>query len=370
MRIAFYAPMKPPDHPVPSGDRLMARLLISALEMAGNTVEVASRLRTFASEPAALPPTTEEVNRIRANWRGSTKPDLWFCYHPYYKAPDPIGPTLCREFAIPYVTAEASYAAKRDAGPWASRQLLVADAVRLARVNISFTGRDREGLLQIAPRKTCILLCPFIDPSPFVIPGNHFATGKKQEINTDAAKARLVTVAMMRAGDKFKSYEFLAQALALIADEPWHLTVIGDGPLRSKVTELFANFAAGRVEFMGERQPEEIPGLLAACDIYVWPGCGEAYGLAYLEAQAAGLPVIAEATAGVPAVVKNGETGCLTTEGDIAAYAKAIHRLTNNPTERRRLSASARRFAHEERSLAAASAQLAGILDKALRASP
>ncbi|MGO6785324.1 glycosyltransferase family 1 protein, partial [Rhizobium ruizarguesonis] len=42
MRVAFYAPMKSPNHPVPSGDRLMARLLIRALELGGHKVDVVS----------------------------------------------------------------------------------------------------------------------------------------------------------------------------------------------------------------------------------------------------------------------------------------------------------------------------------------
>jgi len=45
MRIAFYAPMKPPDHPVPSGDRRMARLLLAALRRGGHQVSLASRIR-------------------------------------------------------------------------------------------------------------------------------------------------------------------------------------------------------------------------------------------------------------------------------------------------------------------------------------
>ena len=45
-RVAFYAPLKPPDHPVPSGDRRMAQLLWQALEAAGARVELASRLRS------------------------------------------------------------------------------------------------------------------------------------------------------------------------------------------------------------------------------------------------------------------------------------------------------------------------------------
>ena len=46
MRIAFYAPLKAPTHPVPSGDRRMARLLMAALEAGGHHVTLASTLRS------------------------------------------------------------------------------------------------------------------------------------------------------------------------------------------------------------------------------------------------------------------------------------------------------------------------------------
>ena len=47
MRIAFYAPLKPPDHPVPSGDRRMAQLLFEALRLAGHEPFLVSRLRSY-----------------------------------------------------------------------------------------------------------------------------------------------------------------------------------------------------------------------------------------------------------------------------------------------------------------------------------
>lgn len=50
MKIAFHAPLKSPDHPVPSGDRQMARMLIEALRVAGHDVGIASELRTFSRE--------------------------------------------------------------------------------------------------------------------------------------------------------------------------------------------------------------------------------------------------------------------------------------------------------------------------------
>ena len=117
----------------------------------------------------------------------------------------------------------------------------------------------------------------------------------------------------------------LAAALALIADLPWTLTVIGDGPARDAVRAMFAEFSAGRIEWLGEKPATEVVDLLYRGGTFVWPGTGEAYGIAYMEAQAAGLPVVAQKTAGVPEVVKDGVTGTLTPAGDTMAFA-ACHR--------------------------------------------
>jgi hypothetical protein len=46
MRIAFYAPLKPPDHPIPSGDRRVAQLLLDALRLAGHEPVLVSRFRS------------------------------------------------------------------------------------------------------------------------------------------------------------------------------------------------------------------------------------------------------------------------------------------------------------------------------------
>ncbi|MGO7922595.1 glycosyltransferase family 4 protein [Rhizobium ruizarguesonis] len=353
MRVAFYAPMKSPNHPVPSGDRLMARLLMRALELGGHEVDVVSEFRTHASTPeaaAALEPAIgAELERLRLTWKSAPRPELWFCYHPYYKSPDPFGPAISAEFAIPYVTAEASYAAKRDRTGWAASQKRVGEAIMQAAVNISFTERDQAGLSAAFPQAPLAGLKPFIDTALF------------ERVSPAPDPRRLMTVAMMRAGDKMDSYVMLAKALRLIEDRPWTLAVIGDGPMRQEVQCLFAGLA-GRIEWLGERNAVEIAELLGHGGLYVWPGCGEAYGLAYLEAQAAGLPVVAQETAGVPAVVEAGVTGLLTPDGDVAAYAEAVAALLDDRQRRDAMGQAARRFVLVESSLAMAAQVLNGIL--------
>ena len=356
MHIAFYAPLKSPNHPVPSGDRQMARLLIAAMQQAGHNVEIASQLRSFTSTPetgareqvALL--AEDEVRRLATKWRQGAKPDLWFCYHPYYKAPDLIGPKLASLFHLPYVTAEASYSRRRDDTGWAALQLLVSDAVRQAVVNICFTKRDEAGLAAAVPGVHLARLDPFIDVSPFAsepsVPRSH----------------RLVTVAMMRPGDKLESYRMLAEALALIADLPWTLTVIGDGPACDEVKALFAKFSPGRIEWLGEKPATEVVRLLYEGGTYVWPGTGEAYGIAYMEAQAAGLPVVAQRAAGVPEVVKDGVTGALTVAGDTVAYAHAIAQMLGDDARRNTMGREARRFILHDRSLDIASRRLDELL--------
>jgi glycosyltransferase involved in cell wall biosynthesis len=359
MKIAFYAPLKSINHPVPSGDRLMARQIFGALSIGGHAVETVSEFRSF-SATSEVPQEQEEIaaaerERIAASWLSQGLPDLWFCYHPYYKAPDLLGPDLCRQFSLPYFTAESSYSKRRNIGGWALSQEKVLSGIHRARANICLTRRDQQGLMEVAPQARFARLSPFIDSTLFL------AREPRPE------PVHLVTVAMMRPGDKLSSYSALGTALSRLSDLPWRLTVIGDGPARPQVEQAFTEvLPAGRVTFLGQQEPEAVAKYLSGGSIYLWPGHGEAYGLAYLEAQAAGLPVVAEEVAGVPEVVEDGRTGLLTPPGDVQAYADAIRRLLTDEAERMRLSVNARRMVAEERSLSAAADRLHQIIQTSM----
>src|SRR5688572_33498624 len=100
-RILFFAPLKAPDHPTPSGDRTMGRLMVRALRRAGYEVEVASRLRARVAKPslseqyAKRDKSIAAANRVITRARALPKaqrPRAFFTYHLYYKAVDWIGP--------------------------------------------------------------------------------------------------------------------------------------------------------------------------------------------------------------------------------------------------------------------------------------
>ena len=372
MRIAFYAPMKPPDHPVPSGDREMARGLMAALRGQGHAVEIASHFVAYSSTPAPARlaqlkgDASAERARLLAAWGGSEgRPDLWLTYHPYYKSPDLLGPFVCEALRIPYVTVEASYAGKRDRDAWAPFQAEVVSGLRTAAVNFAMTAQDEEGLTRLlGPQGRVARLPPFIDTARFA------GLAAKPASQADAP-AELVCVAMMRAGAKVKSYGFLAEALKRIAHLAWRLTIIGDGPARAAVQAAFVGLPPGRILWHGAAQVDDIPALLAAADLYVWPGFDEAYGVAYLEAQAAGLPVAALNCGGVADAMRAGETGLLVEEtSSPQAYAEALARLITDASLRQHLGEGARRFMLGERGLDQAGARLSEAMARIIKAWP
>ena len=380
MRIAFYAPLKPPDHPVPSGDRRMANLLIQAMRHAGHEVELANRLRSRdARGDPERQARLERIGKTRADRLlrlyesrpAAARPELWFTYHLYYKAPDWLGPRVARGLGIPYVVAEASVAPKRQDGPWDAGHRATLAALAQAAAVIALNPADIDCLPAGTP---VTLLKPFLDTAPFeraAAQRPRLRNGLAARFGLDPEWPWLVTVAMMRPGDKLASYRLLAETLGGLRDRPWHWVVVGDGPARQDVDTAIAPLIAEdprRVRFIGEMPAEATPEITAACDLFVWPAVNEAYGMALLEAQAAGLPVIAGRVGGVPSIVRDGETGRLTAPGDGDAFAAALRQLLANPERRRAMASAAAASARSDHALETAARHLDAILSNAVAA--
>ncbi|HEV7325821.1 MAG TPA: glycosyltransferase family 4 protein [Bosea sp. (in: a-proteobacteria)] len=367
MKIAFHTPLNRYGDGAPSGDRLMARQLVTLLVELGHSVEIPPSERSFMREPDPALLTAHKhaaqgvIASLAERWQApEARPDLFFTYHCHYRAPDLIGPALAERFSLPYLLAEASDAQKRFDGPWAEAAALAREAILRADQHMCMTRRDREGLSRLIPEPDRL-----IDLPPFLL-GVEEVPERSAAPRANDEPVRLIAVAMMRQGNKASCYHFLARTLARISDLPWALTLIGDGPERPAIEAAFAGFPPGRVRFLGKQVRAEILSQLTTHDLFVWPGLNEAYGVVYLEAQAAGLPIAALDSGGVPAVVAQGRTALLAPHGDEAALAETITRLLDDAELRARMGAAAQVFARQERNGDSARAILAAALDAAI----
>lgn len=105
---------------------------------------------------------------------------------------------------------------------------------------------------------------------------------------------------------------------------PMRATIIGDGPARSSMERFLREHGmSGWVSLPGRHTREEIAKVLASADVFVAPAPRESFGIAALEARAAGLPVVARAQSGVSDFVRHGEEGLLGATFDDLADALA-----------------------------------------------
>jgi len=346
--------MKAPTHPTPSGDRRIAQLLWRALEEGGHKVTLASDFRAYEGEGDSTAQDSiaragsKIAEALIAGWRGGARekgPDLWFTYHVYHKAPDWLGPAVAQALGIPYIAAEASYARKQARGLHALGLDASLKAIARADAILSFTPEDEEALIPVVKHPACLhRIAPFLDTTPYRVARTE-RDRHREEIaerhGLDTEKPWLLTVAMMRAGDKLASYRLLGRALDLIADPPWQLLVAGDGPARTPIEEALYAIGRDHVFFAGERNSGELMAYYAASDLFVWPAHNEAYGMALLEAAATGLPVVAGNWHGVSEIVADGKTGVLIGPWDDVNFAEAVHELTTNDARRHAMAEAA-----------------------------
>jgi glycosyltransferase involved in cell wall biosynthesis len=337
----------------------MARLLIKAWQGAGHAVELASTFRSYdrgdGERQARLKAMGKRLaNRLIARYQTrppDQRPGLWFTYHLYHKAPDWLGPTVSAALDIPYVVAEASFAPKQQGGPWDLGHRATAQALGGADLVLGFNAADGAciaPLLQKSDRQ--ILVPPFIDTTLFhqasVQQHKHRQqVARRYGLDPDASGVpRLLCVAMMRPDQKLLSYQHLGKALAKILDRPWQLLVVGTGPAEGAVKQALS-VLGDRVTWLGGLSAEDdLPALYAGTDIFVWPAIKEAYGMVFLEALSAGLPVVAGRSPGVAGIVSHQRNGILVDVGDVGdatAFAHAIVRLIDDEGLRANLSRQA-----------------------------
>lgn len=134
-----------------------------------------------------------------------------------------------------------------------------------------------------------------------------------------------------------KGHEILFRALQIVhaGRQNFVLLVVGAGNLDVSLHSLARELKIEHViQWCGSVNQNDVLRFLKVTDIAIVPSLYEGYGLAAAEAMAAGIPVIASSTGGLPEVVEHGQTGLLVARGDAKALADAIQLLAENPEMR------------------------------------
>ncbi|MEM7197651.1 MAG: glycosyltransferase [Pseudomonadota bacterium] len=366
--LGFYAPLKPTCHPVPSGDREVARLLLRLLAALAPCHELSQKRCFLRHDKQDMLDALHEqavLERARLEMLFAQKgpPCAILTYHAYYKSPDLIAASLAQQYDIPYILCEASLRTLRPSGAWAQAQQRCLGAVQQAKTVLCMNPKDKDALTQVVPDHVLQDFPPIIDTSTYSAPLKISQTRQQlaARYKLDNTRPWIAVIAMMRMGAKLQSYEILAQCAHAIGKKA-QFVIMGDGEARPQIQPLFGD----NTRFLGQCDHPQLIKVLRASDCYAWPGVDEAYGLGYLEAQAAGLPVIAGNMPGTRAIINEGVSGYCIAPMDWQTHTQTLQNLLADKPLRQKMGLAARTHIMAEHSMEAGAARLRKALGFAM----
>jgi glycosyltransferase involved in cell wall biosynthesis len=158
----------------------------------------------------------------------------------------------------------------------------------------------------------------------------------------DDNKIKIISVGYL---EKRKGHEFVIRAVANLIKEGFEpeYNIIGEGENFSSLKELVRQLDLfDRVKFLGLKTQDEVYRYLSQADIFCLPSWDEAFGVVYLEAMAARLPVIACKAQGIEDVIQDGINGLLAEPKDADSVEKLLKKLIENPQLRKDIAEKAR----------------------------
>ncbi len=226
---------------------------------------------------------------------------------------------------------------------WARLARAVLGSADLVVANSEYTA----GLVRAAAPGSRVVPIPLAADHRRFAPGDRDAA--RRRLGLDADLRVIVTVARLLA---YKGHDVVFRALAALPDNVrgrFVHVVAGRGPDRALIeAEAHRLGVADRVLWLGFVDEADLPQLYRAADLFALCTRAtdrrevEGFGLALLEAQACGMPVVATASGGIPDAVAPGEGGWLIEPDDHRALADLLLRLDEDPAEFRRAGAAAR----------------------------
>lgn len=249
----------------------------------------------------------------------------------------------CAVLRKPVIFTAHGWAFSEGRSGWKRRLLALAErlvAKTTARI-ICVSKHDLDIALRfkVASAEKLVVIRNGVDPAPFLK-----ADGASVRQELGLGKVPVLTMAGRLAPPKDPMT--LLRACQLLKGE-FKLLIVGDGKLRWQAEEFVSRGNLGhKVIFTSERQ--DIPEILAASDIFVFTSHWEGLPLAIIEAEVAGLPVVASSVGGIRELVQDGINGFTVPPQDAQALAQALQKLLDDARFRREAGLAARRKALNE----------------------
>ncbi|OGZ42270.1 MAG: hypothetical protein A3C80_00340 [Candidatus Ryanbacteria bacterium RIFCSPHIGHO2_02_FULL_45_43] len=166
----------------------------------------------------------------------------------------------------------------------------------------------------------------------------------KKELEIVAGKKVIISVSRLVTKNGIGD---IIEAMKLLSDHV--LLLVGEGALRKSLEEKSRELKVrDKVIFAGSVHHEKLPLYLGIADVFVRPSLSEGLGNAFLEAMAAGIPVVATPVGGIRDFVEHEETGIFVSVHSPAEIAKAVMLLDSNKNMRKKITTAARKLIKEK----------------------
>ena len=322
-------PFKPFGHKNPSGDLITGMELHDFLSKNNHEVEIASTLRSrwLYLKPWKFFNVARERDRVTSAQKSSPA-DIWLSYHTYYKAPDLLGPICSSRLSIPYVIFQGIYSTKRKRSlKTFPGFLLNRTALQAAQVVFTNKKTDEHNLKRLLPEERVKYISPGLIPDQFNF--DLVARRALKEQWSVGERRVVMTTAMLRPGVKTNGVIKVIDSCAELRKKGHDLIliVIGDGVNRSMIEQEGREKLSDNILFLGKIPRHELYRYYSAADVFAFPGIEEALGMVYLEAQSAGLPVVAFNNWGAKEAVIHNQTGLLSPAEKPEAFTQDIETL-------------------------------------------
>lgn len=197
---------------------------------------------------------------------------------------------------------------------------------------VSHAVAQQAKQLHIAPQSKLVTICNGIDPAPFLDATEHdLGTKVRRELRVGSECLLLGNTGRLAAQkDNATLIRSIAVLNRMLPDKPFLLLLAGDGPQKAELESLAqSSGVADRVRFLGFYT--NIPGLLAALDVFISPSLWEGLSISLLEAMATARPIVASGILPNAELIEHGLTGLLVPPRSPEQIAQAIARFVRQP---------------------------------------